>query len=67
MKAFVVQYGHPRESSACIHRRRPAGKRSNTRDNTPAVVHVEMVPGGEVEVAIAAKGGGSKTNRCLKC
>jgi fumarate hydratase class I len=38
----------------------PAGKRLNTRDNTPAVVHVEMVPGGEVEVAIAAKGGGSE-------
>jgi len=38
----------------------PAGKRSNTRDNTPAVVHVDLVPGGDVEVAIAAKGGGSE-------
>jgi fumarate hydratase class I len=38
----------------------PAGARANTRDNTPAVVHYELVPGGEVEVKIAAKGGGSE-------
>ncbi len=38
----------------------PAGKRTNTRDNTPAVVHVELVPGGTVEVYLAAKGGGSE-------
>jgi len=38
----------------------PTGARKNTKDNTPAVVHLEMVAGGEVEVAIAAKGGGSE-------
>ena len=38
----------------------PAGKRTNTRDNTPAVVHMELVPGGTVEVYLAAKGGGSE-------
>lgn len=38
----------------------PAGKRTNTRDNTPAVVHYEIVPGDEVEVICAAKGGGSE-------
>ena len=38
----------------------PAGKRQNTRDNTPAVVHVELVPGDTVDVRIAAKGGGSE-------
>ena len=38
----------------------PAGKRKNTRDNTPSVVHVELVKGDEVDVAIAAKGGGSE-------
>ncbi|WP_374349443.1 fumarate hydratase [Chitinimonas sp.] len=38
----------------------PAGKRLNTRDNTPAVTHVELVPGNTVEVHIAAKGGGSE-------
>jgi len=38
----------------------PAGKRLNTKDNTPAVVHIELVRGNQVEVMIAAKGGGSE-------
>jgi len=38
----------------------PAGSRKNTKDNTPAVVHFELVPGDSVEVRIAAKGGGSE-------
>jgi len=38
----------------------PDGKRVNTRDNTPAVVHVELVPGDTVDVIVAAKGGGSE-------
>jgi fumarate hydratase class I len=38
----------------------PAGKRINTKDNTPAVVHIDTVAGGEVDVMIAAKGGGSE-------
>lgn len=38
----------------------PVGARTNTRDNTPAVVHVEMVAGECVEVMVAAKGGGSE-------
>ncbi|WP_298716557.1 fumarate hydratase [uncultured Oceanisphaera sp.] len=38
----------------------PAGRRINTKDNAPAVVHIDMVAGNEVEVAIAAKGGGSE-------
>ena len=38
----------------------PAGARKNTRDNTPAVVHVDLVPGDTVDVKIAAKGGGSE-------
>ena len=38
----------------------PAGKRINTKDNTPAVVHIDMVAGAKVEVMIAAKGGGSE-------
>ncbi|MBU3736060.1 MAG: fumarate hydratase [Methylobacterium sp.] len=43
----------------------PAGARRNTRDNTPAVVHVELVPGDRVEVSIAAKGGGSENKAQL--
>lgn len=38
----------------------PAGARRNTRDNTPAVVNVELVKGGNVDVTVAAKGGGSE-------
>jgi fumarate hydratase, class I len=38
----------------------PDGKRRNTGDNTPAVTHVELVPGNTVEVIVAAKGGGSE-------
>ncbi len=38
----------------------PAGSRRNTKDNTPAVVHVDLVPGDTVDVKIAAKGGGSE-------
>ncbi|HMD19906.1 MAG TPA: fumarate hydratase [Alloacidobacterium sp.] len=38
----------------------PAGARKNTRDNTPAVVNVQLVKGGDVEVIVAAKGGGSE-------
>ena len=38
----------------------PAGKRQNSKDNTPAVVHYEIVEGDHVEVICAAKGGGSE-------
>ncbi len=38
----------------------PAGQRINTKDNTPAVIHMELVPGDTLEVRVAAKGGGSE-------
>ncbi len=38
----------------------PAGKRINTKDNTPAVINVQIVPGNTVDVIVAAKGGGSE-------
>jgi fumarate hydratase class I len=40
--------------------RDPAGLRTNTKDNTPAVIHMQVVPGDQVEVTVAAKGGGSE-------
>jgi fumarate hydratase, class I len=43
----------------------PAGKRANTKDNTPAITHVELVAGDKVEVSIAAKGGGSENKAKL--
>jgi len=38
----------------------PDGKRTNTKDNTPAVIHVKLVQGKTVDVHVAAKGGGSE-------
>ncbi|MSQ81295.1 MAG: fumarate hydratase, partial [Candidatus Methylopumilus sp.] len=38
----------------------PAGKRQNTKDNTPAVTHVKLIKGDKVNISISAKGGGSE-------
>ncbi|NGO88111.1 fumarate hydratase [Halomonas sp. 141] len=38
----------------------PDGKRQNTKDNTPAIIHHKIVPGDKVEIHVAAKGGGSE-------
>ena len=43
----------------------PAGNRTNTKDNTPAVIHTELVPGDKLEVHVAAKGGGSEAKSKL--
>lgn len=43
----------------------PAGARKNTKDNTPAVIHMEVVPGDTLEVHVAAKGGGSENKSKL--
>ena len=50
----------PTTSCAPACRSDPAGKRINTKDNTPAAVFVEVVRGATVEVTVAAKGGGSE-------
>jgi fumarate hydratase subunit alpha len=34
--------------------------RANTGDNTPAIIHTELVPGEEVKITVAPKGGGSE-------
>ena len=38
----------------------PDGQRTNTKDNTPAVIHFDLVPGNTVDIQVAAKGGGSE-------
>ena len=38
----------------------PAGKRINTKDNTPAVIHTKLVAGDKLDITVAAKGGGSE-------
>ncbi len=43
----------------------PAGARKNTKDNTPAVIHTQIVPGSELDVKLAAKGGGSENKAKL--
>jgi fumarate hydratase, class I len=53
-------YGHPDNLLRASMVAPPIGARKNTGDNTPAVVHVELVPGDRLEVSVAAKGGGSE-------
>ena len=58
-------YTHPDNKLRASVLLDPAGARRNSRDNTPAVVHVEMVPGDHLEVICAAKGGGSENKSKL--
>jgi fumarate hydratase, class I len=53
-------YNHPENKLRASIVADPAFARVNTRDNTPSVVNVEMVPGRTVEITVAAKGGGSE-------
>jgi len=53
-------YNHPDNILRASILKDPAGKRINTQDNTPAVVHMEVVMGNTVDIEIAAKGGGSE-------
>jgi fumarate hydratase class I len=53
-------YNHPDNKLRASVLADPAGKRLNTRDNTPAVVNVKIVAGDKVDVTVAAKGGGSE-------
>ena len=53
-------YTHPDNTLRASVLADPAGARRNTADNTPAVIHMELVPGNDVEVHVAAKGGGSE-------
>ncbi len=53
-------YNHPDNKLRASILADPAGTRKNTGDNTPAVIHMEIVTGNQVEVQVAAKGGGSE-------
>jgi fumarate hydratase class I len=53
-------YNHPDNKLRASIVADPAFDRKNTRDNTPAVIHMEVVPGDELEISVAAKGGGSE-------
>jgi len=58
-------YNHPDNKLRASIVNDPAFERKNTKDNTPAVIHMEVVPGDEVEIALAAKGGGSENKAHL--
>ena len=53
-------YTHPENILRASVVNPPFGARRNTGDNTPAVIHTEIVPGDTVDVRLAAKGGGSE-------
>lgn len=53
-------YNHPDNVLRASVVADPQFERKNTKDNTPAVVHMELVPGNTVDVQVAAKGGGSE-------
>ncbi len=53
-------YNHPDNVLRASILEDPDGARRNTKDNTPGVIHYEIVPGDKVEVHVAAKGGGSE-------
>ncbi|MGE0876107.1 MAG: fumarate hydratase [Burkholderiales bacterium] len=53
-------YNHPDNKLRASVLADPAFTRRNTRDNTPAVINVELVPGNGVSIDVAAKGGGSE-------
>jgi len=60
-----LAYTHPDNTLRASMVSDPVGARQNTKDNTPAVTHIEMVAGNQVEIKIAAKGGGSENKAKL--
>jgi len=59
-------YLHPENKLRASVLADPAFTRRNTKDNTPSVLHVEMVPGATVSIDVAAKGGGSENKSKFK-
>ena len=44
----------------------PVGKRVNTGDNTPAIIHAAIVPGEQLRIVVAPKGGGSENTSAIR-
>ncbi|WP_438728698.1 fumarate hydratase [Parasphingorhabdus sp. DH2-15] len=59
-------YLHPENKLRASVLADPAFTRRNTKDNTPCVLHVDMVPGSKVDIDVAAKGGGSENKSKFK-
>ncbi|MBR8655396.1 fumarate hydratase, partial [Achromobacter sp. Marseille-Q0513] len=60
-----LAYRHPDNPLRASVVSDPLFGRPNTRDNTPAVIHARVVPGGTLTVTVAAKGGGSENKARL--
>jgi fumarate hydratase, class I len=58
-------YNHPDNTLRASVVADPQFERKNTKDNTPAVIFTELVPGNKLEVTVAAKGGGSENKTKL--
>jgi fumarate hydratase class I len=58
-------YNHPDNTLRASIVADPEFARKNTKDNTPAVIFTEIVPGDTLEVTVAAKGGGSENKSKL--
>jgi fumarate hydratase class I len=59
-------YNHPENKLRASVLADPAFTRRNTKDNTPCVLSVSMVPGSKISVDVAAKGGGSENKSKFK-
>jgi fumarate hydratase class I len=53
-------YMHPDNKLRASVVKDPTTTRLNSKDNTPAIVHYDVVPGNTIEITVAAKGGGSE-------
>ena len=58
-------YNHPDNTLRTSIVADPQFDRKNTRDNTPAVINIELVPGNKLDITVAAKGGGSENKSKL--
>jgi fumarate hydratase class I len=58
-------YNHPDNTLRASVVADPQFERKNTKDNTPAVIFTELVPGNKLDVTVAAKGGGSENKSKL--
>ena len=58
-------YNHPDNTLRASIVGDPLFDRKNTKDNTPAVIHMEVVPGDQLDIQLAAKGGGSENKAKL--
>jgi fumarate hydratase, class I len=58
-------YNHPDNTLRASIVADPQFDRKNTKDNTPAVINIELVPGNTLDISVAAKGGGSENKSKL--